>query len=51
VLVAQAPFIVVNLLPGVVTALLGPFVSLTIAYAYFHGLAVGTAPEDWTAPT
>jgi hypothetical protein len=52
ILAVQAPFAVVNLLPGVVTALLLPFVSLLFAYAYFNGLALEQAkrtplpPED-----
>jgi hypothetical protein len=39
ILAVQAPFTLVNLLPGVVTSLLLPFISLLIAYAYFNGRA------------
>jgi hypothetical protein len=39
ILAVQAPFTLVNLLPGIVTSLLLPFISLLIAYAYFHGRA------------
>jgi fructose-specific phosphotransferase system IIC component len=51
ILAVQAPFTVVNLLPGVVTALLLPFLSLLCAYAYFNGRALEQAkqplpPED-----
>ncbi len=46
-LVVQAPFLLVNLLPGVVTALVGPFLTLLLTYAYFHGLA---SEEDGAAP-
>lgn len=35
---AQAPFVLVNLVPGVVNALIGPFVALMMGYSYFHGL-------------
>ena len=40
ILAVQAPFTVVNLVPGVVTALLVPFVALLFAYAYFNGRAL-----------
>jgi hypothetical protein len=39
ILVVQAPFAVVNMLPGVVATLLLPYVSLLIAYTYFNGRA------------
>ncbi|HEX2175319.1 MAG TPA: hypothetical protein VHG70_05360 [Nocardioidaceae bacterium] len=39
ILAVQAPFAVVNLLPGVVATLLLPYVSLVIAYLYFSGRA------------
>jgi hypothetical protein len=39
ILVVQAPFVVVNLIPGVVQALLAPFTSLMIGLAYYHGVA------------
>ncbi len=45
-LVAQVPFLVVNLIPGVVAALLGPFTSLLMAYAYAHGLAAEASRRD-----
>ncbi len=49
VLVAvQAPFVLVNLVPGVVNALIGPFASLMVGYAYHHGLAREAA--DQAAP-
>ncbi|MFC5176764.1 hypothetical protein [Nocardioides taihuensis] len=51
-LVVQAPFLLVNLLPGVVTALVGPFLTLLLTYAYFHGLAYhehDAAPTDPSA--
>ena len=38
-LVAQAPFVVVNLIPGVVQALLAPFTSLMVGLIYYAGLA------------
>jgi hypothetical protein len=43
-LVAQVPFVLVNLVPGVVNALVGPFVSLMLGYAYFHTQA--PAPQE-----
>jgi hypothetical protein len=48
----QVPFIVVNLIPGVVFALLGPVVSLLLGYVYFHGLAAEEArvPEPEASP-
>ncbi len=39
ILAVQAPFAVVNLLPGAVASLLLPYVSLLIAYIYFNGQA------------
>lgn len=46
-LLAQAPFVVVNVLPGVVSALLTPFVSLLFVYAFFHGVAAqGESPAS-----
>ena len=53
ILVAQAPFVVVNLIPGVVQALLNPFVSLMLGLAFFHGRArdeEGDAPEPEPGP-
>jgi Vacuolar protein sorting-associated protein 62 len=47
ILVAQAPFVVVNLIPGLVQALLAPFTSLMVGLCYFHGLAPELeVPED-----
>jgi hypothetical protein len=39
VLAYQVPFILVNLVPGIVIALLGPVLSLLGGYIYFHGIA------------
>lgn len=39
VLAYQVPFILVNLVPGVVIALLGPVLSLLCGYVYFDGIA------------
>jgi hypothetical protein len=39
ILVAQAPFVVVNVLPGLAALLLQPFISLMLVYAYFNGRA------------
>ena len=39
ILAVQAPFVVVNLIPGVVQALLAPFTSLMVALAFYHGVA------------
>jgi hypothetical protein len=50
ILAAQAPFTVVNLLPGVVTALLWPFLSLLCAYAYFNGRALEQAKQTPQPP-
>ena len=38
-LAVQAPFSVVNMLPGIVAALMVPYFSLLTTYAYFHGRA------------
>ncbi len=43
---AQAPFVLVNLVPGVTNALIGPFVSLMIGYLYFDALADLDDPDD-----
>jgi hypothetical protein len=50
ILAVQAPFTVVNLLPGVVTALLLPFLSLVCAYAYFNGRALEHAKQAASPP-
>jgi hypothetical protein len=47
----QVPFLVINLLPGIVSMLTVPFASLLLAYAYFNGRAiegekVAAEPED-----
>lgn len=39
ILLVQAPFVVVNLIPGVVQALLNPFTSLMLGMAFYHGVA------------
>ena len=39
ILVAQAPFVVVNLIPGVVQALLALFTLLMVGLIYYAGLA------------
>jgi hypothetical protein len=56
ILAVQAPFAVVNLLPGVVASLLLPYVSLLIAYIYFNGRAqeeakLAPAPAPGIVPT
>jgi hypothetical protein len=50
ILAVQAPFTLVNLLPGVVTSLLLPFISLLIAYAYFNGRAREQAKMETPPP-
>jgi len=51
ILTFQVPFLVLNLLPGIVSMLTVPFASLLLAYAYFNGRAreeeaASVAPED-----
>jgi len=50
ILAVQAPFTLVNLLPGVVTSLLLPFISLLVAYAYFNGRAREQAKLESAPP-
>ncbi len=53
ILVAQAPFVVVNLIPGVVQALLAPFTSLMVGLICYAGLARddrGNEQPDGAAP-
>ncbi|MGH3316349.1 MAG: hypothetical protein ACRDO0_09425, partial [Nocardioidaceae bacterium] len=50
ILAVQAPFSLVNLLPGVVTSLLLPFISLLVTYAYFNGRAREQAKLDSPPP-
>ncbi|MEQ6900283.1 hypothetical protein [Nocardioides sp. YIM 152588] len=46
---AQAPFVLVNLIPGVVAGLLVPFTGLALNYAYYDGVARDTiSPEAAT---
>jgi len=40
ILVAQAPFVVVNMLPGLAGLVLQPLVSVMLLYAYFNGRAL-----------
>ena len=49
ILVVQAPFVIVNLIPGVVQALLAPFTSLMLGLAYYHGRARDTEADEPTA--
>jgi hypothetical protein len=46
ILAVQAPFAVVNMLPGVVAALLLPYVSLLVGYMYFNGRAHEQAVQE-----
>lgn len=46
-LAVQAPFALVDLLPGMLAALMAPYVALLLAYAYYDGIA----RERATAPT
>jgi hypothetical protein len=46
ILVVQAPFVIVNLIPGVVQALLAPFTSLMVGLAFFHGRARDEEVEE-----
>ncbi|TIC85912.1 hypothetical protein E8D34_12490 [Nocardioides sp. GY 10113] len=48
--VAQAPFVLVNLVPGVVAGLLVPFTTLAMTYAYFDGVARTARPAPPTPP-
>lgn len=52
ILAVQAPFVVVNLIPGIVQALLNPFTSLMLGLSFHHGLAreqeSGTGSEPVT---
>jgi hypothetical protein len=47
ILAFQVPFIIVNLIPGIVISPLGPVLTLQLGYLYFHGLAL---EEDATTP-
>jgi hypothetical protein len=47
ILAFQVPFILANLIPGIVVGLLGPVLTLMLGYLYYHGLAL---EEDAATP-